>query len=260
MTKEKKTALITGASAGLGRGFAKRFAADGHDTVLVARRRDRLEALASELESSGVRATVLAEDLTDPEAPGRIFGALAERGIDVEFLVNNAGFGSTGSFVESDLERQLEMVQVNITALVNLTGLFVPGMAKRGSGRILNIGSTAGFQPGPGMATYYASKAFVNHFTEGLAYELRGTGVTATVSCPGATATEFGAIAGNEASILFKIAAADSEGVVREAYDAMMAGQPMVIHGLMNKIAVQSLRISPRALVRPLAANLNKTH
>ncbi len=256
----RKTALITGASAGLGRGFAQLFAADGHDTVLVARRRDRLDALAGELESSGVHATVLAEDLTDPEAPKRIFDALAERGIDVEFLVNNAGFGSTGTFAESDLERQLEMVQVNITALVNLTGLFVPGMVERGSGRILNIGSTAGFQPGPGMATYYASKAFVNHFTEGLSHELRGTGVSATVSCPGATATEFGGVAGNEASILFKIATADSEGVVREAYDAMMAGRPMVIHGLMNKVAVQSLRLSPRAVVRPLVASLNKTH
>jgi len=256
---QRKTALITGASAGLGRSFARLFAADGHDTVLVARRRDRLAALAGELRERGNRATVLAEDLADPGAPGRIFAALAEQGIEVEFLVNNAGFGSSGPFAELDLERELEMLQVNIAALVHLTGLFLPGMVGRRSGRILNIGSTAGFQPGPGMATYYASKAFVNLFTEALAVELRGTGVSATVSCPGATATEFGAVAGNDASYLFKLGAADADGVARQAYRAMMAGRPMVIHGVKNKLALQSLRASPRALVRALVAKLNKT-
>ncbi len=256
---DKKTALITGASAGLGRGFAKLFAADGHDTVLVARRRERLEELAAEIESGGTRATVIAEDLADAEAPGRIAAKLAEHGIDVEYLVNNAGFGTSGAFAELDLERELEMVQVNITALVHLTGLFVPAMVERGSGRILNIGSTAGFQPGPGMATYYASKAFVNDFTEALSYELHGSGVTATVSCPGATATEFGDVAGNAKSVLFRLGAADSDGVAKEAYDAMMAGKPMIVHGITNKLASQSVRLSPRAVVRALVARLNQS-
>ncbi len=257
---EKKTALITGASAGLGSHFARFFAADGHDTVLVARRRERLEELAAELGKGGTRSIVMAEDLTDRAAPKRIVEALAAQGIEVEFLVNNAGFGTTGAFADIDLGRELEMVQVNITALVELTGLLLPAMVARGSGRILNIGSTAGFQPGPGMATYYASKAFVNSFTEALAHELKGSGVSATVSCPGATATEFGDVAGNSASVLFKLGAADSEAVARQAYDAMMAGKPLLIHGATNKLAVQSLRVSPRAVVRALVASLNKTH
>lgn len=254
-----KTALITGASAGLGRHFAHLFAADGHDTVLVARRRDRLEQIAGELQANGTRSTVLSEDLTDAGAPARIHAALAEKGIEIEFLVNNAGFGTTGAFAELDLQRELEMLQVNITALLHLTGLLVPAMVARRSGRILNVGSTAGFQPGAGMATYYASKAFVNLFTEALAQELKGTGVTATVSCPGATATEFSNVAGNAASLLFKMGAADSAAVAGEAYRAMMAGKPMIVHGLKNKMALQSLRVSPRAVVRALVANLNKT-
>lgn len=257
--RDKTTALITGASAGLGRDFARLFAADGHDTVLVARRKDRLDELAAELQGGGTSATVIAEDLGDAGAPERIVTALAAQGIEIEFLVNNAGFGTTGAFAEVDLRRELEMVQVNVTALLHLTGLLLPAMVKRGSGRILNIGSTAGFQPGPGMATYYASKAFVNHFTEALAHELKGSGVSATVSCPGATATEFGDIAGNAKSILFKMGAADSQEVAREAYRAMMAGKPMVIHGLTNRLAMESLRLSPRAVVRALVANLNKT-
>jgi len=153
----------------------------------------------------------------------------------------------------------MEMVQVNVNALAQLTGLFLPAMVKRRSGRILNIGSTAGFQPGPGMATYYASKAFVNSFTEALAHELRGSGVHATVSCPGATDTEFGEVAGNDKSILFRLGTATAETVARQAYDAMMAGRPMIVHGLTNKIAAQSLRVSPRAVVRSLVASLNKT-
>ena len=181
-----KTALITGASSGLGLELARLFARDGHDLVVVARRRDHLEALATRLAAEhGVAARVIAEDLADPVAPRRIFEELQERRIDVEFLVNSAGFGTNGPFAASDLGRELAMVQVNATALMHLTHLFLPGMIARRSGRILNLGSTAGFQPGPGMAIYYATKAFVNSFTEALAYELRGTGVTATVSLSG---------------------------------------------------------------------------
>jgi len=259
MNNERKTALITGASSGLGRCFARFFAADGHDTVLVARRRDRLDELAAELQAKGGRSTVIAEDLANAGAPQRIFSALGDKGIEIEFLVNNAGFGAVGDFSGSDLARELEMVQVNVNALVHLTGLVLPGMVKRRSGRILNVGSTAGFQPGPGMATYYATKAFVNSFTEALSHELRGTGVSATVSCPGATDTEFGHVAGNDKSILFRLGTATADSVARQAYDAMMAGRPMIVHGLTNKLAAQSLRFSPRSVVRTLVASLNKT-
>jgi short-subunit dehydrogenase len=255
----KGTALVTGASAGLGSEFARLFAADGHDVMLVARRRDRLDALAAELGGTpGVRTFVLAVDLADAGASRRIADEAAARGLAIDFLVNNAGYGATGAFAAADATASLGMLQVNVTALVELTRLFLPGMLERRRGRILNIGSTAGFQPGPFMATYYASKAFVNSFTEALAYELEGTGVTATVSCPGATATEFAGHAGNAESLLFRLGAADAKSVAREAYQAMMAGQRMLVHGITNKLGVQALRMSPRAAVLGLAARLNR--
>ena len=258
MGKTDKTALVTGASAGLGAEFSKLFAADGHDLVLVARRRENLETLAGELEKQhGVRATVMAQDLNDPGAPAQIAKELADRGIPVEFLVNNAGFGTSGAFAEADLARELAMLQVNVTTLVHLTRLLLPAMVARKSGRILNIGSTAGFVPGPFMAGYYASKAFVNSFTQALSYELRGTGVTATVSCPGATATEFAAVAGNDKSRLFQGGAMDAPEVARHAYRAMMRGQPMVIPGMRNRLKIQSLRFAPRAVATSIAASLN---
>jgi hypothetical protein len=256
----KGTALITGASAGLGRDYARLFAADGHDVVLVARRRERLEELAGELTASpGIQAHVLAFDLADPATPERLYAAVRERQLGIDFLVNNAGFGAVGAFAEAEPRRDLEMIQVNVTALVEITRLFLPDMLARRRGHILNVGSTAGFQPGPFMATYYASKAFVNSFTEALAWELAGTGVTATVSCPGATATEFAGHAGNANSLLFKLGAADSMGVAREGYEAMKAGRRMVVHGLTNKLGVQAVRVSPRAAVLGLAARLNRS-
>jgi len=254
-----KTALVTGASAGLGRDFARLFAADGHDVVLVARRRARLEELAGELERAHhVKTHVIAADLTDPTAPGAIAEALTGAGTDIEFLVNNAGFGSNGRFVEQSRQRELDMVSVNVSALLALTHLFLPAMIERGRGRILNIGSTAGFQPGPFMATYYASKAFVNHFSEAIAHEVAGTGVTVTVSCPGPVATEFGEVSGNGKSRLFKSGVASSDAIARQAYAAMMKGKRMVVHGFTAKAGVQALRISPRAAIQRIAARLNK--
>lgn len=255
----KGTALITGASAGLGRDFARLFAADGYDVILVARRRDRLDALAAELTAAhGVGAIAIDMDLADPAACRRLVDHVRGLGLAVDFLVNNAGFGGTGGFADAPLERETRMIQVNVAALVELTGLVLPAMKARRRGRILNVGSTAGFQPGPFMATYYASKAFVNSFTEALACELEGSGVTATLSCPGATATEFAGHAGNAESLLFKLGAADSASVAREAYQAMMAGRRLVIHGVTNKLGVQALRVSPRSLVLALAARLNR--
>lgn len=253
------TALITGASAGLGRDFARLFASDGHDVVLVARRRDRLEDLGAELEHThGVKAHVLPTDLGNPDAPQHVADHLQASGIEVEFLVNNAGFGSSGAFAEADTRRELEMITVNVAALTHLTRLLLPAMIARGRGRILNIGSTAGFQAGPFMATYYATKAYVNHFSEALAHELAGTGVTVTVSCPGATATEFGAIAGNDKSQLFAGGAATSEEVAGEAYHAMMKGKRMIVHGARNRVLVQALRVAPRRVVHSIAAKLNQ--
>jgi short-subunit dehydrogenase len=252
------TALITGASSGLGAEYAKLFAAGKHDLVLVARRRDRLEALARELSAGhGVKAQVVAADLAAPGGAARVVEETARLGLEIDFLVNNAGFATSGAFAELDPARELEMVQVNIASLIALTRAFLPPMLARRRGRILNVGSTAGFAPGPFMAVYYASKAFVNSFTEGLSYELRGSGVTATVSCPGATATEFAQVAGNERSLLFRMGAASPVTVAKEGYRAMMRGKPMVIHGLKNKLLMQSLRTSPRFLVRAIAASLN---
>jgi short-subunit dehydrogenase len=255
-----KTALVTGASAGLGMELARLFAAEKHDLVLVARRRERLVELAGELgKTQGARVEVISEDLGSERAPNRIVTELSKRGLEVDFLVNNAGFGTTGPFADLDVSRQLEMVHVNVAAVVELTRLLLPAMIARKSGRILNVGSTAGFQPGPFMAVYYASKAFVNSFTEALGFELRGTGVTATLCCPGPTETEFAQIAGNDKSRLFHMGAMDAAEVASHAYRAMMRGKAMVIPGLTNKIGLQSLRVAPRASVRRMTAALNRS-
>ncbi len=256
----RPTALITGASMGLGREFAEIFAAEGHDLVVVARSKDKLEALAKEIrQRHGAEVTVLAEDLTDPAAPERIVKATQAKKIAVDVLVNNAGFGSTGPFSALDRKRELEMVQVNIAALLDLTHRFLPSMLERRRGRILNVGSTAGFQPGPFMATYYATKAFVNHFTEALASELEGTGVTATVLCPGATATEFAKTARNDTTLLFRLSVADSRKVARDGYRAAMAGRAMTVSGLINKVGVVSTKLSPRFMVRKITRRLNRS-
>ena len=251
-------AIVTGASSGMGVEYAKLLAKDGHGLVLVARREGRLAALASEIEKAyRVQARVVAADLAVPAGISRVVDEVKRLGLEVEFLVNDAGFAASGPFAESDLEHLLDLVRVNVVALLTLTRSFLPDMISRGRGRILNVGSTAGFVPGPYMAVYYASKAFVNSFTEALWYELRGTGVTVTVSCPGATATEFAAVAGNERSLLFRLGAADAVEVAREGYRAMMRGDPLVVHGLRNKLLLQSLRLSPRRTIRAVAAALN---
>jgi short-subunit dehydrogenase len=254
----KQTALITGASAGLGREYARLFAKDGHDLVLVARRRERLDELARELVAAhGTTCMVVTADLATPGAGQRIADQVQAAGRTIDFLVNNAGFGRRGPFAQSDVRPQLEMIDVNVRALVELTRLFLPGMLQRRQGRILNIASMAGFVPGPFMATYYASKAFVLSFTEAMAGELRGTGVTATASCPGPTSTEFGEVAGSSKSNLFKRHVADAASVARHGYRAMLAGTVVAIPGLQNKLSVQSVRIAPRAAVRAISAKLN---
>ncbi len=256
----RKIALITGASAGLGEQFAHLFARDGHDVILVARSGDRLEELAGKLrQSHSVEAHVLPADLTEPGAARRLFEQVEARGLEVEFLVNNAGFGSNGAFLELELEREVSMVQLNCTALLELTHLFARPMRERGHGRILNIASTAGFQPGPYMATYFATKAFVVSFSEALAHELKDSGVSVTTYCPGATHTEFASRAGNDKSRLFqRSGVAQASDVAEDAYKAMMQGKVLAVHGMLNWLGMQSVRIGPRATVRALAANLNQ--
>lgn len=251
------TALITGASSGLGREFARLFAADGHDVVLIARSREKLRALADELEARhNIKAHVEPADLSEPAAAKTIFERVSAMEAPVEFLVNNAGFGSNGPFAEQDAARELGMVQVNISSLVHLTHLFLPGMIER-KGRILNVASTAGFQAGPYMATYYATKAFVLHFSEALSHELKKGGVTVTAHCPGATLTGFGAIAGNDKSNLFKLAAMEAADVARHGYDAMKAGQVIAVSGFNNRLGAFLVRFSPRWVLRWVVGWLN---
>lgn len=256
----RKVALITGASAGLGEQFAQLFAKDGHDVILVARTASKLEALAGKLEQEHkVKAHVLAADLSRPEEPQRIFDEVRSRQLQVDFLVNNAGFGSSGLFLEQDLAREVEMVEVNCTALLKLTWLFARPMKERKSGRILNIASTAGFQPGPFMATYFATKAFVISLSEALAYELEGSGVTVTCHCPGATHTEFASRSGTEKSRLFqRPGVAQAPDVAAHAYKAMMKGRTLAIHGALNWFTAFGGRFTPRAVVRSITASINR--
>jgi uncharacterized protein len=252
------TALITGASAGIGRELARLFAADAHDLVLVARRLPELQALCTELEQRyHVKARAVACDLASNDQLNELFREV--RDLQLDYLVNNAGFGGVGSCAELPADRQIAMIELNVMAVVRLTREILPRMLARGRGRILNIGSTAGFQPGPYMATYYASKAFVNSFSEALAYETRGSGVSVTLSCPGPTHTEFGALSGVDKSRLFQLGAANAATVARGAYRAMNCGRPLVVHGFLNSLLVQSLRISPRFLVRAITALLNRS-
>ncbi len=251
---------MTGASSGLGKELAILFAQNGHDVVLVARSVSKLEDLAHELMGAhGIKADVIAADLGDASAPRFIEEQAKARGLTIDFLVNNAGFGSNGAFLDLDLGRELQMIDVNVRSLVELTHRFVRPMRERGFGRVMNIASTAGFQPGPFMATYYATKAFVVSFTEALAVELEGSGVTVTCHCPGATATEFAVTAGNDKSRLFqRPGVADAKSVAAHAYRAMMKGQVLAIHGTLNWMVMEAVRFAPRSLARAIASSLNK--
>jgi len=250
-----KTALITGGSTGIGLALAKEFAAHGHDLILVARNADPLEAAAGKIEGKyGVSVRTIAMDLGDTDAPQRLFDQVSGESVQVDYLVNNAGFGLGGDFVDTDINRELDMIQVNCSALVHLTKLFLPAMVKRKEGKIINVASTAAFQAGPGHSIYYASKAFVLSFSEAIAEELHKTGITVTALCPGPTASNFSERAGTSKSRLFKQAkVATSEEVARFAYRAMMKGERVAIPGMQNKLMVQAERFVPRIVVNKLA-------
>jgi len=252
-----ETVLVTGASSGIGLELAKCFAADGSRLVLTARNTEALESLAGELRRvHNIEATVLTADLAQPETPGRILRELQGRGVTVDVLVNNAGFGAWGKFVELPLQRQLEMVQVNITALIQLTGLFLPGMIQRRRGGILNVASVAGFVPGPGMAVYYATKACVVSFTEALAEELTGADVTVTLLCPGPTAN-FGKVAQADAARMIRQANMSAEAVARYGHRAFRKKKVMAVPGRQNRLLIFFARFSPRFLVRRIAGRFN---
>jgi uncharacterized protein len=248
----RQTALVTGASSGIGRELARAFAAGGYDLILVARSGAKLEELAGELRGRhGVAARALAADLARPGSPDEIFDELETAGTEVDVLVNNAGFATFGPFAETDLATELNELQLNVVALTHLTKRFLPGMLARRRGGVLNVASTAAFQPGPLMAVYYATKAYVLSFSEALAEEMRGSGVAVTVLCPGPTATGFQARADMETSGLFNgpLKVMDAATVARAGYDGFRAGRRIVVPGMRNKLVAQSIRITPRALV-----------
>lgn len=248
----RPTALITGASGGIGLELARLCAKGGHDLILVARNRAKLDEVAKYLSGMyQIRAEVIGVDLSDTEAPQAIMQEVASRGMAVDVLVNNAGFGEWGLFGRADLDRQLEMIQVNITALTTLTRLALPGMVSRHRGRILNVASMAGFAPGPLMAVYYASKAYVISFSEAIGNELQGTGITVTALCPGPTRTSFFERAGMQGSNMATAPHVMAvEPVALAGYRGMMRGSALVIPGLGNKLLLFSIRLGPRWLVR----------
>jgi len=243
-------ALITGASSGIGLELAKLFARESHDLALVARSYAPLKGLAEDLQQTyGVQVKFYTKDLSISSAPEEIFEILQSEGGNIDVLVNNAGFGWRGEFASMELTDALEMIQVNITTLTHLTRLFLPGMIERKRGKILNIASTAAFQPGPLMALYYASKAYVLSFSEALAEELQGTGVTVTALCPGPTATNFGKRAGfaNE-KILGGLLSMDARTVAVDGYKGLIKGKPLVVSGWRNWLGTQLIRFMPRRL------------
>jgi len=250
--------LVTGASSGIGRELARCFAAEGSRLILVARKRHALEALAEELKRAyKTQSEVVPADLAEPAAPARLFGYLENHGTKVDVLVNNAGFGARGEFAQLPLARQLEMVQVNVTALTHLSRLFLPGMLARRRGGVLNVASTAAFQAGPCMGVYYATKAYVLSLSEAMAEELRGTGVTVTAVCPGPTATNFAAAAGGRHTRLFSRASMSAEAVAQLGHRAFRRGRVIAVTGFRNQALAFSTRLAPRSLVRKIAGYLN---
>ncbi len=245
-----KVALVTGASAGLGVEFARQLAAKGHRLVLVARRKERLDELVAELGN----ARALEMDLSQPGATALLMASIAKHGEIVDLLINNAGFGLTGRFAELDGLRQREMIDLNCGALTELAHAVLPGMIERQSGGILNVASTAAFQPGPGMAVYFATKAFVLSFSEALHEEMKPLGIKVSALCPGPTLTEFGQVAG--LSDRMAKYSPDGASVVRAGLKGLDRNKAVVIPGAMNKATAQAHRFFPRALVRRAAGSI----
>lgn len=247
-------ALVTGASSGIGADLARELARDGHDLLLSARRVEPMQALAAELEGCGAAATIVPADLSEPGAAAELADAIEGRGLAIDILINNAGLGAIGRFDRIDAARISEMLQVNVVALTELTRRLLPGMVARRRGKIMLVASTASFQPGPRMAAYFATKAYVLSLGEALAYELRDTGVTVTTLCPGATATNFFRVAGAREIALGPTMSASQ--VARIGYRAMKAGRRVVIAGVLNRILAVGGRYGPHSVILPATAAL----
>ena len=251
----KQTALITGASSGIGLALAEVFASNQYSLILVARSEAKLQDLSQELSSEyGIQATVFSHDLTDKDAPQRLFDQVQQNNLSVDVLVNNAGYGDYGEFVSSDWEKLQGMILLNVLATTHLTRLFLPAMVSRGAGKILNVSSTAAFQPGPMMAVYFATKAYVLSFSEAIAAETENAGITVSTLCPGPTQSGFigkanmdkAALANNASESKLPTAAE----VAEFGYDALQKGQVVAVHGLANQLLAFSTRLAPRGLIR----------
>jgi hypothetical protein len=247
----KKTALITGASTGIGKEFANIHAEKGGDVVIVARNREKLEALKAELESKyAIKVMVIAKDLSLADAPKEIYDEIKAAGIEINYLINNAGFGGRGKFHERDWGQDLSMINLNIISLTALTRLFLPGFVKRNEGKILNVSSTASLMPGPLQAVYFATKAYVTSFSNAIAEELHDTNITVTALLPGATETEFANTAGFDKKGMFKNAF-PARGVAEDGYNGMMKGKLNVISGisLSQKLMMPATKFAPKKFV-----------
>jgi short-subunit dehydrogenase len=255
----KGTALVTGASRGIGYELARLFAGTGYDVVLVARSEDDLREASDYFEDRfDVEATTVPTDLADPDAPRELYETCADRGIEVDALVNNAGFGTAGSFLDTDLQAELDEIQVNVTAVTHLTKLFARDMADRGEGKLLNVASSAGFVPGPRMAVYYATKSYVLSFSEAIAEELDDDGVTVSCLCPGPISTGFQERADVEDKTLNRLFLSDDvRSVARAGYRGLMRGDTVVTPGIGLKLGLFGARLAPRSVTRKLVNWLN---
>ena len=257
MNTNQKTALVTGASSGFGHELVKLFARDGYNLILVARTEEELHEVAQGLERefAGCQTLVIPKDLSQPAAAQELYDAVQQHGWPVHALVNDAGFGEHGRFMETDLERELAMIQLNVTSLVTLTKLFGRDMVRRGEGRILQLASTVSFMPVPKLSIYAATKAFVLSFSEAVAYELKDTGVTMTALCPGASDTEFFVRADAEGANVTDTPLSDPADVAKDGYEAMMNGETRVISGAMNKLQAYFSNVIPDSI---LSAGMSK--
>jgi uncharacterized protein len=257
------TALITGASNGIGLELAKVHAAKGGNLVLVARNKVKLDELKASLEKQySIKVYTIGKDLSAPNAAHEVYNETNQNNIRIDYLINNAGFGDFGMFADSDWNKDLQMINLNITALTQFTKLYLKDMLKRGQGKIMNVASTAAFQSGPTMAIYYATKAYVLSFSEAINNELENKGITVTALCPGATESGFQAAAAMEESALVKGKKLPSSKEVAEyGYAAMIKGKTVAIHGLMNYLMANAIRFVPRALVVKITRKLqDKAH
>ncbi len=252
-------ALITGASGGIGYELAKIFAQNGWNLILVARSQEKLNSFSKEISKQhGISAHVIVKDLTDPESASELYREVELKSWTVDALVNNAGIGSFGFFSQTDFAVEASLLELNVVTLTKLTKLFLKPMIQRGEGYVLNVASTAAFQPGPLMAVYYASKAYVLSFSEAIADELEGSGVSVTALCPGATLTGFRDAAGMQRSRLYKLRVMDVKRVAREGYDGMIQRKRVVIPGTLNKVLVSGSRLLPRKLVTKVTRKIQE--